>query len=242
MNETPGVAPVTVAIADDQHLVRDGIASVLALYEDLDVVGTAARGSEAITLARQKRPQVFLMDIRMPGMEGLTAAATILSEGLASHVVMLTTFDDEEYVIRAIRLGASGYLLKDLPPEELHQAILAVRRGVFWASREVMGKMGRILPDPRTGPGPPRPELQQLSLRERQVLHLVGRGATNGEIAKELSLTEGTVKNYVSTLLDTLGFRDRVQAALFAASHLEDPPGASLTGTSRATRESSGPA
>ncbi|SIQ54858.1 two component transcriptional regulator, LuxR family [Alkalispirochaeta americana] len=229
MSDSSGTAPITVAIADDQHLVRDGIASVLALYEDLEVVGTAARGSEAIALARERHPQVFLMDIRMPGMDGLTAAETILSENLAGQVIILTTFDDEEYVIRAIRLGASGYLLKDLPPEELYQAILAVRRGVFWSSREVMGKVGLILSPPQSSPAAPPPELERLSLRERQVLRLIGRGATNGEIARELSLTEGTVKNYVSALLDTLGFRDRVQAALFAARHLEDDPDRTIT-------------
>jgi len=223
---------IRILIADDQRLVRDGIASILTLFEDLEVCASAANGEEAVWKARRSTPDVALLDIRMPGMDGITAADTILKEGTAAAVIMLSTFDDEEYIVKALRTGAAGYLLKDLPPEELHRAILTVYRGGFQSTTAVMGKIqGRL--QPRTPGTKEQPGASQapgiaheveelgffntLTPREKDVLALIGQGATNYEIAVELGLSEGTVKNYVSGILDSMGFRDRIQAALFAA-------------------------
>lgn len=215
---------ITCLIADDQRLVRDGIASLLSLQEGILVAGTAENGEEAVRLCREKHPDVALLDIRMPVMDGITAAEIINSENSASWIIMLTTFNDEEYVFKALKAGAVGYLLKDLPIEELVRAVRQVSCGVFQANREVMGKLlGRI--DRGREPVSETPKeadrfaldsWKTLSAREKDVLSLLGQGLTNQEIARELSLTEGTVKNYVSSLLDALGFRDRVGAALFS--------------------------
>lgn len=215
---------ITCLIADDQRLVRDGIASLLSLQEGILVVGTAENGEEAVKLCREKHPDVVLLDIRMPVMDGIAAADLINGEKTASWIIMLTTFNDEEYVLKALRAGAVGYLLKDLPIEELVRAVRQVSRGVFQANREVIGKLlGKIDRGQQAYPETPRESdrfalecWQTLSPREKDVLSLLGQGLTNQEIARELSLTEGTVKNYVSALLDALGFRDRVGAALFA--------------------------
>jgi DNA-binding NarL/FixJ family response regulator len=212
-------------VADDQRLVREGIASLLSLQEGIAVAGTAENGSEAVELCRILRPDVALRDIRMPVLDGIAAAERIVAEGSASWVVMLTPVNDEEYVLKALRAGAVGYLLKDLPVEDLVRAVRQVHRGVFQANREVMGKLlGRLSAEiPDRGDRTSDDDCfalecwRGLSPREKEVLALVGRGFTNQEISRELSLSEGTVKNYVSGILDTLGFRDRVQAALFTA-------------------------
>ena len=217
-------------IADDQRLVREGIASLLSLQEGIDVVGTAENGVQAVERCRELKPDIALLDIRMPVMDGIAAAEKIGAEGSASWVVMLTTFNDEEYVLKALRAGAVGYLLKVLPVEDLTRAIRQVFRGVFQANHEVMGKLlGRFSEEsseqksiPAEGDRYALEEWRGLSAREKEVLALLGRGFTNQEIAGELSLTEGTVKNYVSEILDALGFRDRVQAALFTARNRLD--------------------
>lgn len=215
---------IRVLIADDQRLVRDGITSILSLFDDLEVCASAADGEEALREARRTTPDVALLDIRMPVMDGISAADRILKENTAGSVIMLTTFDDEEYIIKALRTGAAGYLLKDLPPEELHQAIITVYRGGFQSTTTIMGKiLGRLQPE-RTRQDPKSPDFYaSLTPREKDVLTLIGQGATNYEIALELGLSEGTVKNYVSGILDSMGFRDRIQAALFAAR--QDPGG-----------------
>jgi len=220
---SPVSKKIKVLVADDQRLVRDGIASLLGLDEEILVVGTAENGREAVALARQCRPDVCLLDIRMPIMDGLSALEQIRSEGTSQYIVMLTTFDDREYIVRSIRAGAVGYLLKDLPSEDLVRAIKQVVKGVFLANGEVMNKLlGSLQPLQAR-----EKELSSdvvaleqcgfLTERERHVLSLVGEGLTNSEIAETLSLSEGTVKNYISNILTTLGFRDRIQAALFAA-------------------------
>lgn len=220
---SPVSKKIKVLVADDQRLVRDGIASLLGLDEEILVVGTAENGREAVALARQCRPDVCLLDIRMPIMDGLSALEQIRSEGTSQYIVMLTTFDDREYIVRSIRAGAVGYLLKDLPSEDLVRAIKQVVKGVFLANGEVMNKLlGSLQPLQAR-----EKELSSdvvaleqcgfLTERERHVLALVGEGLTNSEIAETLSLSEGTVKNYISNILTTLGFRDRIQAALFAA-------------------------
>jgi DNA-binding NarL/FixJ family response regulator len=220
---SPVSRKIKVLVADDQRLVRDGIASLLGLDEEILVVGTAENGKEAVALARQCRPDVCLLDIRMPVLDGIAALEQIRAEGISPYVVMLTTFDDKEYIVRSLRSGAVGYLLKDLPSEDLARAIKQVVKGVFLANGEVMNKLlGSLqsLQDTEKELSSDAAALEQynfLTERERHVLALVGEGLTNAEIAETLSLSEGTVKNYISNILTTLGFRDRIQAALFAA-------------------------
>jgi len=220
---SPSTKKIKVLIADDQRLVRDGIASLLGLDEELLVVGTAENGREAVALARQCRPDVCLLDIRMPVMDGISALEQIRAEEISPYVVMLTTFDEEEYIVRSLRSGAVGYLLKDLPSEDLVRAVKQVVKGVFLANGEVMNKLlGSLqsLQEKERELSSDAMALEQcgfLTERERHVLALVGKGLSNSEIAETLSLSEGTVKNYISNILTTLGFRDRIQAALFAA-------------------------
>lgn len=219
----PESKKIKVLIADDQRLVRDGIASLLGLDEELQVVGTAENGKEAVLLARQYRPDVCLLDIRMPVMDGIAALERIRAEGTSPYIVMLTTFDDREYVMRSIHSGAVGYLLKDLPSEDLIRAIKQVFRGAFLANGEVMNKLFgslQLKADKGTELSRDATALEEYNLltgREKHILALVGAGCTNSEIADTLLLSEGTVKNYISAILTALGFRDRIQLALFAA-------------------------
>ena len=219
----PASSKIKVLVVDDQRLVRDGIASLLGLDDEITVIGTAGNGKEALALAREFRPDVCMLDIQMPVMDGITTLERMRAEGLVPYVVMLTTFDDREYIIRSLRSGAVGYLLKDLPSEEFVRAIKQVVKGVFLANGEVMNKLLGSLKaeeDSEKNLVMDSNALEQynfLTLREQKVLSLLGTGATNTEIADILSLSEDTVKNYVSSILTTLGFRDRIQTALFAA-------------------------
>ncbi len=215
---------IKILIADDQRLVRDGIGSILSLQDDVCVCALCADGREALDAAERECPDVALLDIRMPVMDGIAAAEEMLSRKLAGAVIMLTTFDDEDYVVKALRAGASGYLLKDLPPQELLRAIRTVYGGGFQSTLSIMEKIrGRLSGDAPAGSAA---AVDTLTRRERDVLALIGEGATNHEIASELGLSEGTVKNYVSGILDSMGFRDRIQAALYAAGNgLCTPPG-----------------
>lgn len=257
----PAEKKIRLLLADDQRLVRDGIASLLGLDEEIEVVGTAENGQEAAEMALALKPDICLLDIRMPVMDGISALQKIRRDRSCSFVVMLTTFDDREYVVRSLKAGAIGYLLKDLPSEELGAAVKQAVKGVFIANGTVMKTLMGVLDEVQRGSAGGRaaggspmgtadesamddvssesgsrggdydtaagPEgdsfaLSQrtaLSEREREILSLLGDGLTNGEIAECLDLSEGTVKNYISSILTDLGFRDRVQAALFAARH-----------------------
>jgi DNA-binding NarL/FixJ family response regulator len=229
------MTPIRVLIVDDQHLVRDGIASLLALQQGIAVVGTAENGRVAVSVVKEQAPDVVLMDIRMPVMDGITAVEEIRRAGSTTRILMLTTFDDEEYVVKSLRAGANGYLMKDLPTEDLARAIAQVYAGTYQIAPGVIDSLlnrvgdgvgGDTSHEDTTAQGsgaPIDPEVQRmwqgLSDRERDVLRLLGRGATNGEIAKEVHLSPGTVKNYVSEILTALELRDRTQAALLAVKY-----------------------
>jgi DNA-binding NarL/FixJ family response regulator len=212
-------ATIRVLIADDQALVRDGFAMILSAQPDLEVVGEAADGAEAIRAARELRPDVVMMDIRMPNLDGIAATAAICRE-TAAKVLVLTTFDLDEYVYEALRAGASGFLLKDMRRAELIEAVRVVAAGEALLAPTVTRRLiadvvGRGRPIPAAA-GTPDPRLSSLTARETDTLRLVARGLSNAEIAAELYVTEHTVKTHVSNLLSKLGLRDRVQAVVLA--------------------------
>ena len=208
---------VKIVVVDDQEMVRSGFVALLSTQPDIEVVGTAADGAEALQVVRRTHPDVVLMDVRMPVMDGIEALRQ-LSENPATaqtKVVMLTTFDADEYVHESLRLGASGFLLKDASPDELASAIRVVHAGEALLSpsvtRQVIAQFARA---PRRRKADPR--LKQLTEREREVLENIARGSSNSEIAAELFLAEQTVKTHVSRILGKLGLRDRAQAVVFA--------------------------
>ena len=207
-----------VLIVDDQALVRAGFRMILEAEEDIEVVGEAADGREAVTEARRLRPDVVLMDVRMPDVDGIEATRRLLAEdGSAVKVVMLTTFDMDEYVYDALRAGASGFLLKDVPPEQLVDGIRAVAKGDALLAPSVTRRV--IEEFVRRPPASVRnlpPKLEELTARELEVLKLIARGLSNAEIATELFVSETTVKTHVAHVLMKLGLRDRVQAVVAA--------------------------
>jgi DNA-binding NarL/FixJ family response regulator len=217
---------VRVLIADDQALVRAGFRQLLEREDDLTVVGEAADGAEAIDLGRRLSPQVVVMDIRMPRVDGLEATRRLVAEPPSPRVVVLTTFDLDDYVFAALRAGASGFLLKDSAPEELVSAVRLVAAGDAMlappVTRRVIEEFARNTVAPSRAA-----ELDELTPREREVFLLVARGRSNAEIASALFLTEGTVKTHVGHILAKLRVRDRVQAAILAyetgAIRLGDP-------------------
>lgn len=206
---------VRVLVVDDQRLIRDGIASLLSIRPGIEVVGTAVDGRDAVAKALELTPDVVLMDVRMPVMDGVEAVAVLRGRAPECRVVMLTTFDDEEYVVQALRAGAHGYLLKDLPAEELAQAVRLAHAGVTQLDSTVARHLTAALPSPRPAEAAAAPAVS-LSPRETDILRLLAHGHTNREIAARLYLSEGTVKNHVSRILSRLALRDRTQAALRA--------------------------
>ena len=212
MDDPQARPPVRVLVVDDQTLIRDGIASLLSIRPGITVVGTAVDGRDAVAKTLELGPDVVLMDVRMPEMDGVEAVAVLRSRAPECRVVMLTTFDDEEYVVQALRAGAHGYLLKDLPAEELAHAVRLAHAGVTQLHSSVAQHLTASLPSP----GPAQAPAVPLSPRERDILRLVAQGHTNREIAARLYLSEGTVKNHVSRILTRLALRDRTQAALRA--------------------------
>ncbi|BCB75598.1 response regulator transcription factor [Phytohabitans flavus] len=213
---------VRVLVVDDQQLVREGIASLLGIQPGITVVGTAADGKAAVNAAIELAPHVVLMDVRMPEMDGVEAAAILHRRAPEIRVIMLTTFDDEEYVLHALRAGASGYLLKDLPAADLAQAVRLANAGVAQLDSSVTASLAAALARgaarPVAPPPAPRPD-EALTAREIEILRLVATGSTNREIAGRLFLSEGTVKNHISRILGRLGLRDRTQAAVYAHDH-----------------------
>ena len=215
--EKHNAAKLNVLLVDDQRLMRDGLRTLLELEPDMTVAGEAADGEEALARFRETRPDVVLMDVRMPGMDGVEATRRLRAMDPAAKVIILTTFDGDEYVFEGLRAGAVGYLLKALSGEELADAIRTVAAGGALidpaVTRKVVSEFARLAPPARSiDAGLAEP----LSEREKEVLGLVARGLSNREIADTLFLAEGTVKNYVTTILQKIGVRDRTQAALRA--------------------------
>ncbi|MFJ9416329.1 response regulator [Streptomyces sp. NPDC101227] len=208
---------ITVLLADDEPMLRAGVRAILGSDPGIEVVAEAADGRAAVTLARRHRPDVCLLDIRMPGLDGLAAAAELAREVPGTAVVMLTTFSEDAYVADALGSGAAGFLLKSGDPRELLAGVRAVAEGGAALSPAVARRVIAHLGDGRLGQGiAARARVAELTGREREVLGLVGAGLSNAEIARRLLLVEGTVKTYVSTILARLGFKNRVQAAILA--------------------------
>jgi len=208
---------IRVAVVDDQALVRGGFAMVLGHEEDIDVVAEAGTGLEAIEVARVHRPDVILMDIRMPDLDGLEATSRILAEAdWDVRVLILTTFDPDEYVYRALRAGASGFVLKDIAPHELVAAVRTVADGGALLApsitRRLIGRFAERLAVDTAAAG----RLERLTERERDVVAAIARGSSNAEISKELFIGAATVKSHVSNILAKLGLRDRAQVVVFA--------------------------
>ena len=203
---------IPVLLADDQTLVRDGFRLILSAEPDIDVIGEAGDGAEAVARARTHRPDVVLMDIRMPELDGIEATRQLLSELPTTRVLMLTTFDLDEYVIGAFRAGASGFLLKTAPRDQLVAAVRTVHAGEALLAPASTRKLIEQYAQPPTESA----TLAELTAREREVLGLLARGLSNAEIARELVVEPSTVKSHVARLLAKLDLRDRVQAVVFA--------------------------
>jgi DNA-binding NarL/FixJ family response regulator len=213
---------IRVLLADDQPLIRAGFRMILEEQDDITVVGEARDGEEAVRLTAALQPDVVLMDVRMPGMDGIEATRRIVEEFPAARVLVLTTFDLDEYAYSALRYGASGFLLKDARPADLADAIRVVATGdavvAPAVTRRLLDALAPHLPDPRAGAVDPStiPALDRLTDREREVLVRVAEGLSNSEIAEVLYVSEGTVKTHIGRILSKLGLRDRVQAVVFA--------------------------
>jgi DNA-binding NarL/FixJ family response regulator len=216
-----------VLIVDDQALVRAGFRMILEAESDMEVIGEAVDGLEALTRVKELRPDVVLMDVRMPELDGIEATRRLIEEGTDAKVVMLTTFDMDEYVYEALRAGASGFLLKDVPPEQLVAGIRAVASGDALLAPSVTRRViEEFVARPPEAARKAAPQLEELTERELEVLKLMARGLSNAEIAKELFVSDTTVKTHVARILMKLRIRDRVQAVVFAYENGVVQPGA----------------
>jgi DNA-binding NarL/FixJ family response regulator len=218
---------IRVLIADDQALVRAGFKMILDAEDDLEVVGEAADGVEAVELARKLEPDVVLMDIRMPQLDGIEATRRVIAlDGTPpARVLMLTTFDLNEYVYEALRAGASGFLLKDVPPEQLAAGIRIVAQGEALLAPSITKRLIQEFASGAVTPAKPPKGMDELTARELEVFKLVARGLSNAEIAAELIVSETTVKTHVARVLMKLGLRDRVQAVVLAYESGVSVPG-----------------
>jgi DNA-binding NarL/FixJ family response regulator len=215
---------ISILLVDDQPMLRMGFRLVLDAQDDMRVVGEAGDGAAAVRLAADQHPDVVLMDVRMPGIDGIEATRRIVAAAGATRVLILTTFDLDEYAYAGLRAGASGFLLKDVPPPDLLSAIRAVASGDAVVAPSVTRRLLDIflphLPDPAGAPAASAPpELARLTAREREILIEVAAGLSNAEIAARLVLSEATVKTHVGRVLSKLHLRDRVQAVVYAYEH-----------------------
>jgi DNA-binding NarL/FixJ family response regulator len=214
---------IRLLIADDQVLVRTGFRLILEAEDDIEVVGEASDGLEAVEAVRMLRPDVVLMDIRMPGVDGIEATRRVLALGAEppTRVLVLTTFDLNEYVYDALRAGASGFLLKDVPPEQLVAGVHVVARGEALLAPSITKRLIEEFATkaPTAATPEPAPGLDELTVRELEVFMLLARGMSNAEVAASLIVSETTVKTHVARILMKLGLRDRVQAVVFAYEH-----------------------
>jgi DNA-binding NarL/FixJ family response regulator len=215
------MTPIRILLADDQALFREGLHTLLSVQADLEVVGEAANGEEAVRLATTLRPDVVLMDLQMPVLDGVAATRQLRAACPTCRVIVLTTFDDDEYVFEGLRAGAAGYLLKDTPSARLAEAIRAAARGESFLEPSVAAKVVAEFKRLSTTPGPAaslaaQPLAEPLSDRELEVLRLVAQGDSNKEIAAALFIAEGTAKNHLTNILGKLGVTDRTHAALKA--------------------------
>ncbi len=212
---------IKVLLVDDQNLIRQGLRALLELEPDLEIVGEAENGEQAIKLSEQLQPDIILMDIRMPIMDGVAATREIQKRCAGIKILVLTTFDDDEYIKAALQNGAMGYLLKDTPSEELAVAIRAVYKGYTQLGPGIVKKLVTQFSGLTSTQLPPvPPSLAELTPREKEVLRLIAIGASNREISQQLYISEGTVKNHVTNILNRLNLRDRTQAAIIANTFL----------------------
>jgi DNA-binding NarL/FixJ family response regulator len=208
---------VRIVIADDHDVVRSGFASLLDTQQEFTVIGTAPDGVQAVRISRELQPDVVLMDIRMPRMDGVEATRRLTSRGSsAPRVLVLTTFDLDEYVYEALRAGASGFLLKDVTAERLFEAVRVIAAGDALIAPAITRRLISQFAQQSAAPRPATPRLEELTPRETQVLRLIAEGLSNSEIAGRLVVTEETVKTHVSRVLNKLGLRDRTQAVIVA--------------------------
>ena len=228
MSDPPAPGTISVLLVDDQPLLRKGFRMVLEEEPGILVVGEASDGVAALDLVARRSPDVVVMDVRMPRMDGIEATRAIVQAQPRSRILILTTFDIDEYAFNALRLGASGFILKDVPPAAFVSAIRSVAEGdagiAPTVTRRLLDQFGHKIPDPRSADAP-HPELDELTTREREILIEVAGGFTNAEVAERLFVAEATVKTHLGRVLTKLGLRDRVQAVIFAyATGLVPPP------------------
>lgn len=210
---------IRVLIVDDQDLIRESLEIMLNTREDIRVVGKASEGEEALVLFRELKPDVILMDIRMPGLDGIECIRCIKDESIETSIIVLTTFDDDEYVFRSIKNGASGYLLKSLSSSELADAIRTVHAGGGFINSDITTKVLKFFSDMARTQNTENNHSQILSTlqnNEKRIIDLIGRGMSNKEISRIMNLSDGTVRNYISSVLQKLDLRDRTQIAIFA--------------------------
>ena len=224
MTAAPGPGPIRVLIADDQRVVREGLSMLVALIDGVDVVGTASDGAEAVRLAQACHPDVIMMDLRMPGTDGITATADLRQQQPGARVLVLTTYADEDAILPALHAGARGYLTKDASAEQIETAIRAVHAGQTHLDpavqeRLVAAVIGRPPPGEPPGPGPGQKPPDGLTAREAEVLTLLASGLSNAEIARSLYLSNATVKTHINRIFAKTGARDRAQAVRYAYQH-----------------------
>ena len=227
MTDTPAPAPIRVLIADDQRVVREGLSMLVALIDDVEVVGAARDGAEAVRLAETYRPDVVLMDLRMPDLDGIAATGLLRERLPAARVLVLTTYADEDAIVPALRAGARGYLTKDASAEQIEAAIRAVHAGQTYLDPAVQERLVAAVisrppsrdPAGPAGPGPSGQPPDGLTTREAEVLALLASGLSNAEIAQRLYLSHATVKTHINRIFAKTGARDRAQAVRYAYQH-----------------------